>query len=127
MSSPSRRVLIPEVPVAAADWTTAVILNPTGEITTKPSEAAGQYLASARPILCHAPAVAAHLRTNRFAAADVLELFAFTHPATFCLPTVGGLADVLQLPPPKNLDDQPMTLLAVVKKTAHHIDSTLRH
>ena len=115
MSLPSRRVLIPEVPVVAADWTSAAILSPAGEITVKPSPAASQHLVSAQPILCHAPSIAAHLQTDRFAAADVLELFAFTRPAAFCLPTVAGLADVFQLSRPSKLEDQPLTLITVVK------------
>jgi ATP-dependent DNA helicase DinG len=115
MSLPSRRVLIPEVPVVAADWTSTVILSPAGEIATKPSATAGQHLVSAQPILCHGPSIAAHLQTDRFAAADVLELFAFTRPAAFCLPTVSGLSDVFQLPRPAGLEDQPLTLITIVK------------
>ena len=115
MSLPSRRVLIPEVPVVAADWTSAAILSSAGEITVKSSNSAGQYLASAHPILCHAPATAAHLRTDRFAAADVLELFAFVRPAAFCLPTVAGLADAFRLTRPATLEDQPLTIITVVK------------
>lgn len=115
MSLPSRRVLIPEVPVAAADWTSTAILSPAGEISIKPSNAASQTLASATPILCHAPAVAAHLKTDRFAAADVLELFAFVRPATFCLPTAAGLADAFRLQRPTTLEDQPLALVTVVK------------
>ena len=115
MPSPPRRVLIPEVPVVAADWTSAAVLSPAGEITIKPSAAAGQHLASARPILCHAPAIATHLQVERFAAADVLELFAFVRPATFCLPTVAGLVTTFNLPRPATLEDQPLTLITVVK------------
>jgi ATP-dependent DNA helicase DinG len=107
--------MIPEVPVVAADWTSTAILSPAGEITTIPSNAAGQNLASAHPILCHAPSIAAHLRTDRFSSADVLELFAFVRPASFCLPTVAGLADAFRLPRPSALEDQPLTLITVVK------------
>ncbi len=55
------------------------------------------------PLLCHAPATAAKLGCPRFAALDLLELFAFVHPATFCLPTVRGLATALGLPLPETL------------------------
>ena len=98
-----------------ADWTSAAVLSSSGEITIKPSASAGQYLVSARPILCHAPAIAAHLQVDRFMAADVLELFAFVHPAAFCLPTVAGLANAFGLPRPATLEDQLLTLVTVVK------------
>ncbi len=115
MSPSSRCVLLPEVPVVAADWTSAAVLSTAGEISIKPSAGAGQHLASARPILCHAPAIAAHLKVDRFQAADVLELFAFVRPAAFSLPTIAGLADVFGLLRPASLEDQPLTLIAVVK------------
>ncbi|MBD25920.1 MAG: helicase [Candidatus Marinimicrobia bacterium] len=111
----SRRVLIPKVPVVSGDWTSTAILSPSGEITVQPSALAGQSLASARPILCHAPSTAAHLKVERFQAADVLELFAFVHPTVFCLPTVSGLADAASLPLPESLEDQPLTLITIVK------------
>ena len=98
-----------------ANWTSAAVLSSSGEITIKPSASAGQYLVSARPILCHAPAIAAHLQVDRFMAADVLELFAFAHPAAFCLPTVAGLANAFGLPRPATLEDQLLTLVTVVK------------
>src|SRR5471032_175855 len=48
--------------------------------------------ARARPLLVHAPAVAARRSSDLLPARDLLELYAFVHPATFCLPTVRGLA-----------------------------------
>ena len=44
------------------------------------------------PMLCHAPATARRLDIPPFPALDLLELFAFVHPARFCVPTPGGLA-----------------------------------
>ncbi len=51
-------------------------------------------LRSARtlPLVVHAPAVAARLGLDNLPARDLLELYAFVHPASFCLPTVRGLA-----------------------------------
>ncbi|MEQ9448516.1 MAG: ATP-dependent DNA helicase, partial [Rhodospirillaceae bacterium] len=121
MTSPQRRILIPEVPITAADWTSAAILSPSGEIALKPSAAAAQNLAGARAILCHAPATAAHLKIGRFPSHDVLELFAFVHPAAFCLPTVAGLAQALGLDRPATLEDHPATLLETVKTLLSHL------
>ncbi len=52
------------------------------------------------PLLCHLPAVCRRLRVERFASFDLLELYAFVRPASFCLPTPGGLAQALGLLPP---------------------------
>ncbi len=106
----ARRVLLPDVPVVVAEWTTAAVLDPAGEISIRPAAAAGQRVASARPMICHGPATAARLQVDRFPAFDVLELFAFVHPAVFCLPTVTGLASALGLPRPKSFEDHPVTL-----------------
>jgi ATP-dependent DNA helicase DinG len=111
----ARRVLIPDVPVVVADWTTAAVLDSGGEITVQPAAKLGQRMASARPIVCHRPAVAARLKVERLAAFDVLELFAFVRPATFCLPTVAGLTEALGLPHPATLEDRPPALRDVVK------------
>ena len=111
----SRRILIPDVPVIVADWTTAAVLDSGGEIAIKPVATVGQRAAAARPILCHAPATAARLKVQRFPAYDALELFAFVRPATFCLPTVMGLATALGLTHSTALEDRPLALLDVVK------------
>lgn len=112
---PVRRILLPDAPVVAAEWTSAAILDTSGEISVKPAAAAGQRVASARPIVCHAPATAVRLKTERFPVHDVLELYAFVRPATFCLPTIAGVAAALGLRPPKILEDKPETLLLAAR------------
>ncbi len=111
----ARRILLPDVPVVVADWTMAAELDTGGEISLKPAKSIGQRIAAARPIVCHRPATAARLRVERFPAYDALELFAFVRPATFCLPTVAGLAEALGLVAPTTLEDRPLTLLEAVK------------
>ncbi len=112
---PHRRVLLPEVPVVVADWTAAAVLDPGGEISVRRVADAAQRLARARPIVCHGPATAARLRTERFPTHDVLELFAFVRPAQFCLPTVAGLAQALGVRQPQTLEDRPVALLQAAK------------
>ena len=111
----SRRVLLPDVPAVAADWTMAAILDPGGEISLKPVETVGQRVAATRPIVCHRPATAARLKVERFPAYDLLELFAFVRPAQFCLPTVAGLAAALGLAQPATLEDRPLCLIQCAK------------
>ncbi len=53
--------------------------------------------AGSLPLVCHAPAVAARLGLDNLPARDLLELYAFVRPATFCLPTPRGLAEALDL------------------------------
>ena len=62
------------------------------------------------PILCHGRAVARRLGVAPFPARDVLELFAFVRPAEPCLPTVGGLADALDLARPRSLAEEAAVL-----------------
>jgi ATP-dependent DNA helicase DinG len=57
-------------------------------------------------MVCHAPATARRLNTSPFRALDLLELFAFVRPATFCRPTPSGLADALELGAPAGIDDE---------------------
>jgi len=65
------------------------------------------------PVVCHARAIAGRLGVESIDALDVLELFAFVRPATFCLPTPRGLAEAAGLPAPADLDAAPETLIRV--------------
>jgi len=51
-------------------------------------------------ILLNAPLVGQRLGYPDLSGLDVLELFAFVHPARFMVPTIKGLADALSLPVP---------------------------
>ena len=60
-------------------------------------------------ILLNAPLVGERLGYAELSGLDLLELFAFVHPATFMVPTPKGLATALGLPVPK--DDLEAALL----------------
>ncbi len=53
-------------------------------------------------LLMNAPLVASRLGYPDLSGLDVLELFAFVHPAKFCVPTPRGLAHALDLQEPQN-------------------------
>ncbi|UAB79537.1 ATP-dependent DNA helicase [Erythrobacter sp. SCSIO 43205] len=53
-------------------------------------------------LLLNAPLVANRLGYPDLSGLDLLELFAFVHPARFCVPTPRGLASALGLEEPKN-------------------------
>ena len=53
-------------------------------------------------LLLNAPLVASRLGYPDLSGLDLLEAFAFVHPARFCVPTPRGLAEALGLPLPEN-------------------------
>jgi ATP-dependent DNA helicase DinG len=75
------------------------IAAPDGE-TQRVGKAEAVARAAETPhILLNAPLVAQRLGYTELSGLDVLELFAFVHPARFVVPTAKGLAEVLDLKP----------------------------
>ena len=109
-----RDISLPDVPVLASRARLAVVVHPDGEFEEF-SAATAKDAIKDLVILCHAKATADRLSLKRFPCMDVLELFAFVHPATFCLPTVGGLATAAGLPNPQSLHDEATTLINIVR------------
>ena len=107
----ARGVSVLRVPALVAGASGAVWLDAEGEIEELTLAAAARRATAQPPLVCHAPATAQRLGTARFAALDLLELFAFTRPATFCLPTPGGLADALGIEPPRDRVDAAWLLM----------------
>lgn len=99
------------VPVAAVIYPgggLAHILDAEGEIRAVSPEQARTIPGPFMTV--HAPYVQSRLKTAELPAFDLLELFAFVHPAAFCVPTPAGLAKALGLPAPKDAED---TLLSI--------------
>jgi len=93
MTSPPR-IILPDAPVLVTGLSDAAWLDPTGEIEELTfKDAAARISEGVRPILCHAPATARRLALRRFAAFDILELFAFVRPLDFCIPTPRGVGE----------------------------------
>ncbi|MBV8409024.1 MAG: ATP-dependent DNA helicase [Alphaproteobacteria bacterium] len=67
--------------------------------------------AGSLPLVCHRPAVAARLGVEDLRARDALELFAFVRPAQFCLPTVRGLCEALDLAIPATPEEEAAGLI----------------
>jgi ATP-dependent DNA helicase DinG len=61
-------------------------------------------------LLLNAPLVATRLGYPDLSGLDLLELYAFVHPARFCVPTPQGLAHALGLPEPASDDAVPALL-----------------
>src|SRR6185295_16956467 len=97
LASPPVRTDRPVLVVGLKD---AVWRFPDGTLRRMPHGEATRLARSETPLLCHLPAACRRLKTERFPALDVLELYAFVRPASFCLPTPTGVAQALGLLPP---------------------------
>ncbi len=110
---PSTRpsVSVPAPPALTITPAGAVWLSEDGEISHLGKNRIASVLAdNPPPFICHRAAAARRLGVKPFAAFDILELFAFVRPASFCLPTVRGIAEALQLPLPNNHEDEAVML-----------------
>ncbi len=110
---PSRPLLLPRAPVLAVAPRHAAWLDEHGALSRLSHDAAAERLAAdgRPPYVCHAKATARRLGLHTLAALDVLELFAFVHPARQAVPTVRGLARALDLTLPASIEDEAATLL----------------
>ncbi|MDE0059547.1 MAG: ATP-dependent DNA helicase [Defluviicoccus sp.] len=110
-------------PVLVANIRESLILDSAGEARTLTHrDAVGALGAGMVPILCHRKSVAQRLGARPFRACDLLELFAFVHPAVRCLPTPGGLADALGLPRPRGLREEALTLARAAEALLEELD-----
>lgn len=105
-------VTLPAISALSVAAGKAYLLTEDGELKTLPAGQTQMELHKRPVFVCHAPYTAARLGKNtNFFAYDVLELFAFVHPASFCVPTPAGLAKALGLTPPDSPEDYPFTLM----------------
>ena len=111
-------------PVLVANIRNALLLDAAGEARTVPHRDALAALGKGIvPILCHRKAVAQRLGAGPFRACDLLELFAFVRPAIRCLPTAGGLAEALDLPRPRGLREEALTLARAAETLLGELDA----
>lgn len=86
-------------------------LRPPNGMTGAVSKGDAIMAASDTPVLMiNAPLVANRLGYPDLSGLDLLELFAFVHPARFCVPTPRGLAQALDLSEPEGDEDVPSFL-----------------
>ena len=83
------------LPALVARLSRAAWLSPDGEIEILAARDAALRASETPPLVVHAPATARRIGLERLKAFDLLELFAFVHPARFCLPTPRGLGEAL--------------------------------
>ncbi len=86
-------------------------LRPAGSETRGVGKGEAIMAAADTPLLLlNAPLIATRLGYPDLSGLDLLELFAFIHPARFCVPTPKGLATALGLEPPTGDDAVPALL-----------------
>ncbi|RYD88549.1 MAG: ATP-dependent DNA helicase, partial [Sphingomonadales bacterium] len=76
------------------------IASPDGEVRGIGRSEAAARSAETPMIVLNAAVTATRLGIAEFSGLDLLELFAFVHPARFAVPTPAGLARALGLEPP---------------------------
>ena len=108
-------ILLPDVPVLAVNMRHAVLMSTDGEIRDLTHQQAKMELHKTPVLVCHAPYTRTRLSANDLYGIDVLELFAFVHPATFCVPTPHGLSKALGIARPQSIEDYPITILEAAR------------
>lgn len=123
-------ITLPEIPIVATNQRRAVILTTDGEIRDLPITQARLEINAQPVMVCHAPYTRDKLKDDHIKCFDILELFAFVHPARFCVPTPAGIAHALGLSKPESLEDAPLslmesaqTLLQDLKRQPHRPES----
>jgi ATP-dependent DNA helicase DinG len=86
-----------------------------GEIREASRGEAIARLADTPHIILNAPLVGQRLDYADVSGLDLLELFAFIHPAKFAVPTVAGLARAVGIKPPSSESDAAGTLVGVAE------------
>ncbi|GAA4824632.1 ATP-dependent DNA helicase [Sphingosinicella ginsenosidimutans] len=99
-SGDNRAMMLPH-PALHATHAGIWIAHPDGRVEAVTRGAAIARAAETPTIFLNAPLVASRLGYPELSGLDLLELFAFVHPARFAVPTPKGLADALGLPEPE--------------------------
>lgn len=106
-----KTVSIPKIPAMYVNARSAFLLTTDGDIQTLTHEAAKRAIHDKPVLVCHAPYTCKRLGVSSLFAFDLLELFAFVHPATFAVPTPVGIAKAIGLARPQSAEDYPVTMM----------------
>ncbi len=102
---------IPKIPAIYVNAREAYLLSTDGEVSKLSHAKAAQMIHDKPVMVCHAPFTCKRLDVSALQAFDVLELFAFVHPATFAVPTPVGLAKAIGVAIPEAPEDYPYALM----------------
>ncbi len=119
-------ITLPDISAVALNAVHAAILSADGELNSVNHDQARLILHKKPAFVCHAPYVRSRLKLDELYGFDVLELFAFVHPATFATPTIKGLCSTLGLHAPETFEDEAMSLLDIAKALLQDIQNEAR-
>ncbi len=120
-------IALPDAPVLCVNTRQAALLTSDGELRALP-HAQAQLAVHKKPVIvCHAPYTRQRLGAEDLLAFDILELFAFVHPASFCVPTPAGLAKALGIAAPRQFEDYPLALLDAAQALLADLQREERH
>lgn len=108
-------IALPAVAALYLDANQAFYLSDDGELRTLSHDEARLLIHKKPVLLCHAPYIRGRLGMEHFYPFDVLELFAFVHPARFCVPTPIGLCKALGIDIPSSAEDIPPALFDIAR------------
>lgn len=111
----SASIALPNVPALAVNAREAALLTQEGELVLCSHEKARLMIGNSPALACHIPYTRHRLGAKDLLGFDLLELFAFVHPAAFCVPTPTGLCNALGLTRPEHFEDYPMTLMEIAQ------------
>ncbi len=113
-----RVINLPEIPIVVSSPDGVIWLEPAGVVEKISILEARHRLVKGglTPFLIHSRAFCRDIGLDSLRSFDVLELFAFVNPTTFCLPTHLGIADALQLERPNNQLGEPLIVLDAVRE-----------
>ncbi len=104
-----------DLPALHASHSGCWLRNTSSETRTVAKGEAITVAADTPLLLLNAPLIATRLGYADLSGLDLLELYAFIHPAKFVVPTPKGLAHALDLPEPAGDEDVP----ALLQQAAH--------
>ncbi|GAB5388522.1 MAG: ATP-dependent DNA helicase [Alphaproteobacteria bacterium] len=112
---PAAQRLLESCAVLIADAGGGVRVTADGEVEELEVGQIAWALGKGPHLVCHAGRLIGLTGERLPPLLDVLELFAFTRPASFCVPTIDGLAEALDLPAPRNRAMQAMALFDIAR------------
>ncbi len=113
--------LLPPLPALHASHAGLWIGTPDGDVRAVSRGEAVSFAAETPMVLLNAPLTGQRLGYDALSGLDLLELWAFVHPARFLVPTLKGLAQALGLEPPAHEQDTPAMLIAAAAALATQI------
>ncbi len=111
-SSPAPTPALPPLPALHASHAGLWLSEAGGDARVVTRGEAVSYAAETPVLLFNAPLTGQRLGYDALSGLDLLELWAFIHPARFLVPTPAGLARALNLPGPEREQDIPALLVA---------------